>query len=70
MTVIVTIVISYISKNIIEKKGALQKEIKEITKKNEELKVHLDELMENQSKHDVINKNFIEKEIEKFLSSS
>ena len=52
--------------NIIEKNGALQKEIKEITKKNEELKVHLDELMENQSKHDVINKNFIEKEIEKF----
>ena len=35
--------------NLLEKNEALKKEIIEINKKNEELKVHLDELIESQS---------------------
>ena len=49
-----------------EQNEALEKEIKEISEKNEQLKVQIDELMLNQSKQDSLNKNHIEKEIEKF----
>ena len=51
---------------MIEKNEALEKEIKEISEKNEQLKVQIDELMLNQSKQDSLNKKEIEKEIENF----
>ena len=51
---------------MIEENESLKKEIKEIAEKNAQLKVHLDELMDNQSNQDVSNKKFIKKEIVNF----
>ena len=52
--------------NLLEKNEALKKEIIEITKKNEELKVHLDELIESQSNQNVLNKQYVDQEISNF----